>query len=375
MFNVLNTIDLSQLTLQNLKAYLFDTGWKQIKHTHPRRIVFERWVGGEAIDLVLPSRPGLSDYELSMAEAVSIIGAIEEISAKEVVQRVRRVNRDIFKVRLLTGVEASSLSLDIAIRELSNLKKLFVFSASSEKEARAYFGQPLSVGKKYVKDCQFGHTFAGSFGLTIESPIKQREFKGLDGGISFERKVIERIARGFSIIKKAALYEDWSLLTTSYERGFNANMYEALIGMSIDKRMEIEYDVKWSPILDPSEDVKDFEPIRLNEETYHYLEQAVEEMKFIEPHKRTISGRIHLLQSKSDPRETNNKARTIEISSLDGAGKPMRVKISLSTADYLTAVKAHSEHNKVKVTGMLAKRGNRWELEEPHGFEIDKEGE
>lgn len=364
---------LRHLTLENLRSYLLLTGWKRVPHPHPRRVVFEKLFDhGDSIDLILPSRPNLSDHLLGLAEAVNIIAVAEDVSPDEVISKLRHMDRDVFNVRLLTPA-SGSLCLAAAAREVLNLRKLFAFSASSEKEARPYFKQALSKGKKHAEYCQFGHTFQGSFGFSIESPLiisKQRALEGFNEPLPFERKVIERIVRGFLTIQDAVLYEDLSLLTNSYNKALNANMCQALVEMSIDKTMQIEYSVQWSPILAPSEDVRQFKAICLDSKAYDYLERAASEMKSIEPREVTIQGEIHSLHSTSDPRVQDDAPRMIEVNWYDEEERSIKVKVSLSAEEYLAAIEAHSGHKEITVTGLLEKRGSRWELENPTDFGI-----
>jgi len=368
---------LRHLTIENLRSYLLLTGWKRVPHPHPRRVVFEKlFDNGDSIDLILPSRPNLSDHLLGLAEAVNIIAVAEEVSPDEVIRKIRHMDRDVFNVRLLTpavGASNGSLSLAVAAREVSNLRKLFAFSASSEKEARSYFKQALSKGKKHAEYCQFGQTFQGSFGFSIESPLiisKQSTLEGDKKPLPFERKVIERIVRGFLTIQDALLYDDLSLVTNSYNKALNANMCQALVEMSIDKRMQIEYSVQWSPILEPSEDVRQFKSICLDSKAYDYLERAVEEMKFVEPREVTIQGQIHSLHTTSDPRVQDNAPRMIEVNWHDEELHSIKVKVSLSAEEYLAAIEAHSGHKEITVTGLLENRGSRWELENPTDFDV-----
>jgi len=44
----------------------------------------------------------------------------------------------------------------------------------------------------------------------------------------FERRVIQRLARGFQNIHEAELADDSSIITSNFASGFNANMCEAL---------------------------------------------------------------------------------------------------------------------------------------------------
>lgn len=367
---------LDLLTLENLRSYLLGSGWKPVEHASRRRVVFEKsFDDGESIDLILPSHPNMSDYLLSLAEAVSIIAAVEDIELDKVVRKIRQTNRDILNVRLLTASSGGFLlSLATVVREVSSLKKLFTFSASSEKDARAYFKKALTAGRKHANYCQFGHTFEGSFGFSIESPIihsKQSVLESFNAPLPFERKVIERIVRGFLIIQDAVEHEDLSILTNSYANALNANMCQALVEMSIDKTMEIEYSVLWSPTLQPSEDVRKFKSLRLDRKAYEYLERAADEMKNLEkPSEVTIQGQIQSLYTTSDPRAQDNRPRMIDVNWYNYEGGSIKVKVSLSAEEYLAAIEAHKAHKEIIVTGLLEHKGSRWQLENPYNFNV-----
>lgn len=121
-------------------------------------------------------------------------------------------------------------SLESAFYIIQGLRHLIMYSACMEKDPRRYFEQPLSVGRQQVQRCLFGHTFHGSFGYTIESPItapSQLHYpygKSSQVQIPIERKVVERITRGFLNVQKAARRQNPEEISHNYEFGLNANM-------------------------------------------------------------------------------------------------------------------------------------------------------
>lgn len=371
----LNLSMLKQLKVNDFVQYVSHNGWSLIDHPNIRWRVYEKHLEDhESIQLVLPLHDDFSDAAMKMGEAISVLAIIENLSEQEVFTKIRKVRRDVLKARVIgVGEFVDSLSLTIAASNVWNLKNLIVYAASSERDPRPYFVRPLTAAVQHASACQFGHTFQGSFGFTIESPLevpRQMSFEDMDAPPPFERRVVERILRGLVLTQRAVAEEDVSVLTEAYKRAFNANMCQSLVNLSKEKMMEVEFSVVWSPVWEPPEDLQNVDSVKLTYSSYIYLERAALDLQSVEPRKETILGKIILLRTRSDPREQDDKPRTVEIPWHDEEGRAITVRMSLEPDDYLKAVEAHKSNSSVTVTGMLERIGTRWRLEEPTNFNI-----
>lgn len=366
------------ITIGNVTTYLELLGWVPVEHPNPKLFLFEGPNDdfGEPLELFVPKSIKYSDSYRRLADIVNVISVIEDRDVHDIITNLKYFDRDVFKIRVLdTGTSRSSLPLHLVYQQIGGLNNLLSYAACSEKKPQPYFKNKLDIGKKHSEKCQFGHTFDGSFGFTIESPlissyVQSRQFGGEDPSPPFERRVIERIIRGFLAIKEALLKRDLNVLVELYSTAFNANMCEAIVKMSNKKSIRLEYTISWSPKIKPSKDVQNFSSILLENEAFTYLEKAAEHLKYVEPQEIAITGKVIQLSTEADPFDYSSLPRTILIKSYDQPGKPAKIKVSLSRRDYEVAIEAHKNGLPVSVRGILERKGNGSVLLEPRAFRL-----
>lgn len=126
----------------------------------------------------------------------------------------------------------------------------FSFSGQNIEQLRELRSRCATTGERtfrrtnkeasdYADRCRFAHTFKGSFGLAIESPVgfnDQTELAFIEPTIPFGRKVIRRIANGLQSVMKSFSEDSVSPILEAAD-GLNANMCSELV--SIIDRTEI----------------------------------------------------------------------------------------------------------------------------------------
>ena len=366
---------LRTLNVEDVAAYLEFLGWVKREHPNPRLFVFQGPLDdfGEPLELWLPRHINFLDSYARIADVVNFLSAFEKIPAREVVLKIRNMDRDVLHVRILDTLTAhNSIPLKVAHKQIGGLKDLFAFSACSERTPRPYFSYTMDVGRKHINYCKFGQTFEGSFGFTIESPIispyVQSRLNGGEPQPPFERRVMERIVRGLRVTQEAVSKENFDLLLNEYATAFNANMCQAIVKMSNQKSVPIEVSISWSPKIKPSQDVRKLEPIRLEEKAYSYLEAASYHLKDVQPERATVQGKVIELRTRADPLDHSSLPRTIVISWNHKPGRAANVKVSLAPDDYRAAIEAHKQGTPVSVSGILEKPSSSWVLVDPVEF-------
>ena len=182
--------------------------------------------------------------------------------------------------------------------------------------------------------------------------------KDKDDEKPFHRRVVERIAQGLQDVQAATASGTPTELTQKYEQGFNANLCETLLRMleTVGDR-GLEFSVRWSPIAKPpsaSQKTVHFQP-----EAIDYLQMAVKELRSVQRTNRvTITGLIARLG-------TANLTQTIVI---NYGRQPVRV--SLGRADYRAACDAHRDGERVRMSGVLEKRGRTRTLTGVSDFQV-----
>lgn len=380
-----------KLKSDNLVMYLELTGWKHV-NSDLRWQVFQREVNGaaEPFEVVLPSNDQAKDFPIFVANAINLLSGIRNESPEIMTRRIKYFDSDVLSIRNLETGEYDSITIKLADKQVGEIKQMIAYSASSEREPKPHFNTPLSAGNHMIEHYRFGHTFNGSFGFTIESPLTHTPYiyerkpqaalfdvePYIDETLviaPLERRVMERVARGLIYSGMATKDHSAQILVSKYSSGFNSNMCSAIVDMA-NQTLPLEYSILWSPKLRPSEDIEGFAPVKLNETSYDFLEQAAEELKTIQPEYVQIRGLVTDLSSGGDPLSDSDISRSVAIrwTNRPEGMKPIKVVVSLTKEDYVIAHGAHLSWSTVEVTGILQNTGALWRLIEPSHVEVTK---
>jgi hypothetical protein len=357
-------------SLRSITDYLRATGWTRIKYQNKRLAVYtkELQAGGETAIVALPDKPSYSDFSTRMLQAVQRLAEVEETSPDDMYQRIQSVGQDDIRFRLKLPADITIPSLEVTARFLQGVRDLVAYSACMEQEARPYFTQPFRIGREQAERCQFDHTFYGSFGFSIKSPlptIEQLYLPGLDGPSPLARRVVERITRGLLSVQTAREKERSEEISEHFKTGLNGNMCKAVLEMLEElPDTAVAYSVRWSFSLAPAQDVGRFIPVILDKDASYYLRDAARYLETTQPdleHDKTIEGTVTSLNME------NQSERQVTLQ-VDGYGK---VSFLLEAGDYTIACDAHRDHSTVTVTGTLQRNSSsRWTLLSPYAFQV-----
>lgn len=361
---------LQEISIDDIHAYLLETIWTNVEQPNSRLIVFEgpRDNKGKPVTLILPRNKDFIDSNERIADAINLIAAIERTTPYKVVQEIQSIDSDTIQMRMLL-LPGNFPSLEKATQIVQGLRDLIAFSACMEKEPKPFFKKPLPEGQWQAQLCRFGHTFAGSFGFTIESPIYTIQPPLLD--IPVSRKVIERIIRGLSFAHRAAQERNSAIISQTFEIGLNSNMCSALVEISQSLQdIEFEYTISWSPRLRPSNDIIEIRTIHLPSSTSQYLTEAATSLK------GEVSEAILMLDSERGREETSVQGTIVELKTLKNGYRTItllsedqvRIHITLEQETYQMACDAHRDNRLVSVKGKITKKNRNWILENPHDF-------
>ena len=370
---LLQSIDIEK----NLLPYLRFSGWKDASGENINWIVFhgENDFFGKPIELVFPKKERSIDEKREyIIKAVELLTAIKDEPLQLVVQSIICYDRDLLFIRNTETGNSNAIPLALAVNQVNNLKKTLEFSASSEKDAKPYFYYVNSKARQVIKEFLFGHTFAGSFGFTVEAPrlpdppkFIQTRFPFVEddapiSDIPIERRIVERIARGLSNIKQAEETRDHTILLSEYASGFNSNMCSAIVDMSRGKRETIEFRVVWSPKIKPGEDIENLMPVRVRENGYEILEYVANELKTKKPLFLTLTGHIRALTASDNPLNSSTRRAVVLRALLPNARRENDIILELERDDYSKANIAHMNWQIVQVSGVLSRSGTGYRL-------------
>lgn len=366
------------VTLDDIRRYLLGHSWNAVEHPNRLIQVFELREGAELeSSLLLPASDDLSDSNQLIVEAVNILSDIYRIPTDKVVHRISGWDRDVLRARLfrLAGSERS-LPLDVASEIVSDLRQFIGYAAYTEYEPRPFFDKAGGISRKFVHQCRFGHTFGGSFGITVESPVQVESVLPLEGvtpEVPFERRVFERIASGFRSLRKAVTEDSIAPLLKDYGSGLNANMCRALSDAyeAVDGR-RIEYDFWWSTEL-ASKHSDGWEPFVYEGRAFEFSRAAALELeKAEEIPESIIEGRVYALKSETPPGldEQQEFEHVITMYWERETGLTVSIRVPLAPDQYISACDAHKEGRRIRIVGYPEKQGKFWTLTKGRDFAI-----
>jgi hypothetical protein len=366
---------LQELNIDDFLAYLRDTNWKHVEYPNDRLVVYEKYEYGdkEPETLALPRYHTFSDSYARLADAINLLSEIEGLPPHALIQKILSTDRDTLSMRMLLP-PGSFPSLEKATQIVHGLRDLIAFSACMETEPKPFFNKQLPEGQQQAQLCRFGHTFTGSFGFTIESPIFSLQPQLFETPLS--RRAVERIIRGLNFAHQAEQEQNWALISQTFERGLNSNMCNALADISMNlENIDFEYTISWSPRFPPSYDLREIRTIHLSGSTYHFLTEAAAFLK-----KETIE--TSLVTALEGRAETEVSGTIIQLKSGKKDDRAISVQmgdrvihISLDRETYQLACNAHRDGLPIAVSGKLTKRGRSWYLENPHSFFVENHHE
>lgn len=340
-------------------------------------------ISAEPLELILPADKNKVDVDLYVERAIRTLSAVLDMNPEDLAQKIKYFDRDVLRVRNLETNGLDSIPIKIASHQINELKQLVAYSACSEENQKSYYlNARMPLAQKMILDYRFGHTFRGSFGFTVETPaISRLQFatqrsllpENVDdvNYMPIQRRVMERIVRGFLITRKATEDHNYQVLVDNYKQGFNANMCRSILEMSMGKKQPLEYSISWSSCVEPiDETIKNPEPIILEQYSYENLEYAAEILSELEPASVIIKGLITQLKASDNPLGLDTSRSVIVKWQDDTMGKVYNVFVELDRDDYIKAIDAHREWLPISISGTLKRIKSNWRLFDYYDFNI-----
>jgi hypothetical protein len=343
---------------------------------------FETYVlstpGVDDVEIILPRDQNVSDFLPRMQSAMRTLAELEDRPADLIIADVRAVGFDIVRSRIPDElVRNDAVHLATAANYIAGVKTLLAATATTEIDPVPHFLRVRKEALDYADGCQFGHTFRGSFGFTIESPVSPNSAPSLfdiQQTPPFERRVIQRLARGIEDICDAVRRDNVDILLHDFERGFSANAFEEFADLvESTAHTGMIFAFSFSPEWPPAEGLAEAKDLQVGPRHVEVTREAARSLR-TQPVKRDeeVFGRIVRLQTEADPTDLVSvvveREVVIQWSSEDLGD--IQVRASLSPPDYLVAIEAHRNGRPVRVAGTLEKKGRRWVLSNPTGLSM-----
>jgi len=187
--------------------------------------------------------------------------------------------------------------------------------------------------------------------------------------VPFERRVTETLMiasrKTADAAAEAGATGNLEPFQRAVDAGVSANLCQAYADLFVDRPYSaLEVSVTWSGNRRPP--ANSIAPVRFTRETAPVLLAASRELKALAPRDAfDLEGYVVALAGDNVREEGGTVTVAAEV---DGGTR--RVRVALPSADYRTAIAAHSGTSRIKCTGLLVKRGRQYELESPHDFAL-----
>lgn len=360
---------LERISLYDIRSYLEQKGWRRIVAQNDRWVIFRLEADQESVELVLPSQERFSDVRERIAQTVLSLSQIEGRTTGEICSAIVGTNSDSLLIRLQIPSGRGSIPVDEAPRHVKAIRNLILYSACSEVEARPHYEQPLPGSDEMISGFEFCHTFAGSFGFEISSPVaKLQQIDDLFDPPK-SRLVVERLARGLTLLNQAVQTDEPEILIQAYEYALNARMCDAIADISIDGKVTFNLGIEWASSIPPADDVRSFNEQIISEPQISMLKHVSEQLKIVRPHPEHVCGSVINLHCASNPIEDHSR-RIVALKVRHEKHGLIEVKMNLGPDYYLLAIEAHTKGKHLCARGQLQRKGNVWSVEAITALEI-----
>jgi len=103
-----------KITLQNLKKYLTNKGWR-IEDFTDKGYRIKATFDSQDFDIIIPKYETLPDYDIRINELMASLGSIEQRNPNKIIEEIENIGFDILQVRLLSDKQSSYGTISLKI--------------------------------------------------------------------------------------------------------------------------------------------------------------------------------------------------------------------------------------------------------------------
>jgi|GEM_PF-1863515 hypothetical protein len=197
---------------KQIEAYLMLQGWVKHNSNYKGIDIFIETGNENPCEIAIPNNENISTYTELITNAVDTISDVFSINIHNTIKIIKGIDRDFHNYRLVDAQE-DHIKLDLLYKIIecgrSIIKRSAVFEQSTiykklSKPEKHSVKNPYEQADEYLASCYFPHTWEGSFGLTIETPLWLPALSYLEEmQDTYGRKITKRILNGYSVIEKS----------------------------------------------------------------------------------------------------------------------------------------------------------------------------
>lgn len=320
-----------------------------------------------ADELDVPLRPDFADYPRRVEELIGILAALEGVPLTDLLDSLLQPQGDIITLRVGSPVtEAGTILLEDAIRMREGLKTMVLAAAHSALSPEPWFARmtqrdPVNL----LANVRESQSQRGSFSMCCIVPVSP-PVGPLDTEEPYGRKVTRVLVGALESIQEVRSRGDREGLLHLADRGVGGNLLAALGTMTPPGGTGVlEVSVSWARSRPaPGEGTP---RVRLPAPVFDGLADAAAAMRDrVKARGFEVIGYVTRLERSSAPQDGGD----VTLAPTEEDARDMgSVAVPLGPEAYVEAIEAHRQGMKVRVLGTLEKKGRRWTLSEPTGFE------
>jgi len=373
---------IQEVKFTELQAYLRNTGWQRIAVGKPGVALFQRELGNNFYETLLPLSKDFADYDARILDVINEIALSENREPGQVLADLSLPPSDVVRFRVLNrDTKNGTISFPEGFNLLENAKKALLSIATDILQPEKYHKRlGLKGAQQFIDECRLGQTEKGSFVASVICPFvnQAQDDKAQQLSIfnhteefanSFTRKVTMRLMHTLATVKSAIDNgEENRIIDLEGENMISGNFLESILDLNPTKEnSEIEILTSWS-VFANRENIAP-RSIKLSNDYIPVLENMVSRIK---PADEGISdvfiGRIS--NTKANPDIKSRTEGEIVLNFILGEEeKVSKAKIILDKENYNAACEAHKNGQTVRVSGKLLSMGRSKVIENPI-FEI-----
>ena len=355
------------LSPAHVGGYLRAHGWVDRGPYGAFGRLFQRQVNDRLLEVVLPTRSSIADFDRRMGELLTDLSDAEDRGPDSVLFDLTLAPFDVIRVRSKDADDYGSVRFVEGVQlheEARNALVAAARAATADVPRKAWKGRRPEAVNEYIDHVRLGQTERSSFSLTILSPYSFDPADQPQGGLfsqeAFGRRVARQFAKALSAIE-AALAEGVTSPIPAFEKtvaaGVSADLCQSLAKLA-DNDVGAEVSISWSPAKPVSEPVRlaltRQDAAVLNEVAREFARQELE-----------LGARLEgiITQIREDPKTFDGSA-TIE-ALVEGRLRRVHITGFLHNVRELL-IDAFRNRKRIEVEGELTVEGYRFRLANPH---------
>ncbi|BAJ28163.1 MULTISPECIES: hypothetical protein [Kitasatospora] len=361
---------------RRISLYLTSRGW--VPAPEPGGTLWVSHTG--EFEVFVPKSPRMRGYETYIHNVLNTLATAEDRNLKQVVVEISRSDADVQYVRTRPSGDSGTTPIEDGVRSFESLHQWILANAVSASSDRHRLVQPSrkpAQALDFMRTVRLGPTLEGSYVMTVYIPVPP-----LLGQMALESAELPEAEQPFGRRVSRCLHDSTAQavaaadevislgrgvesLTKRVGSGVNANLCEALAGLSGGTSEPVDIEFSWAL----SRPVEPTRPLVVTSNHSAVLREAAQELRAQTPVEdvRVVGAVVRL------HREGSTGPGEVSIAGIvadDQNDRLRRVWFTLPEESYGIATQAHERGATVSVTGTLARRGTRHVLQNPGDFYV-----